>query len=68
MPTYEYECQSCGHCFDVFQSMMENPVNECPECKGPVKRLISSGAGLIFKGAGFTSRIIKTRMRLLRRL
>ena len=53
MPTYEYECQDCGHRFEMFQSMMEDPYNICPVCKGTVKRLISSGAGLIFKGSGF---------------
>ena len=53
MPTYEYECQECGHHFDVFQSMLEDPYKTCPVCKGKVKRLISPGAGLIFKGSGF---------------
>ena len=53
MPTYEYECQDCGHRFEMFQSMMEDPYKICPICKGTVKRLISSGAGLIFKGSGF---------------
>jgi len=53
MPTYEYECKHCGHLFERFQSMMEDPVKKCPECDGEVKRLISSGAGLIFKGSGF---------------
>ena len=53
MPTYEYECQDCGHNFDAFQSMMEDPYTTCPVCRGKVKRLISSGAGLIFKGSGF---------------
>jgi len=53
MPTYEYECQDCGHRFEMFQSMMEDPYKICPACKGKVKRLISSGAGLIFKGSGF---------------
>ena len=53
MPTYEYECKKCGHIFEAFQSMTEAPVKKCPECSGQVKRLISSGAGLIFKGSGF---------------
>ena len=53
MPTYEYECQDCGHQFEMFQSMMEDPYKICPVCKGSVRRLISSGAGLIFKGSGF---------------
>jgi len=53
MPTYEYVCKKCGHEFEAFQSMMEKPLKKCPNCGGTVKRLISSGAGLIFKGSGF---------------
>ena len=53
MPTYDYECIQCGHRFDLFQSITEAPLNSCPVCQGPVKRLISAGAGLIFKGSGF---------------
>ena len=53
MPTYEYKCLECGIRFDQFQSITENPIQECPECRGKVKRLISAGAGLIFKGSGF---------------
>jgi len=53
MPTYEYRCEECEHEFEKFQSMMEDPVEVCPACGGRVKRLISSGAGLIFKGSGF---------------
>jgi len=53
MPTYEYLCKKCGHEFEAFQSMMEKPLKKCPNCGGIVKRLISSGAGLIFKGSGF---------------
>mgnify|MGYP006303359367 CR=1 FL=1 len=53
MPTYEYECKSCGHRFDAFQSMSEDPLDTCPECKGQVQRLIAAGAGIIFKGSGF---------------
>ena len=53
MPTYEYECEKCGHHFEVFQSMKEAPKKACPQCKGRVRRLISGGAGLIFKGSGF---------------
>jgi putative FmdB family regulatory protein len=54
MPTYEYKCQACGHAFEKFQSIMAGPVKKCPVCgKNKVKRLISSGAGLIFKGSGF---------------
>src|SRR2546423_4216420 len=54
MPTYEYKCDACGHQFERFQSIMADPVRRCPECgKAKVRRLISSGAGLIFKGSGF---------------
>jgi putative FmdB family regulatory protein len=55
MPTYEYECQKCGHQFEVFQSIKEAPKKTCPECKGRVKRLLGTGAGIIFKGSGFYS-------------
>lgn len=53
MPTYEYECRDCGHAFERFQGMNEDPTTECPECGGRVRRLISSGGGLVFKGPGF---------------
>jgi putative FmdB family regulatory protein len=53
MPTYEYECKSCSHNFEIFQSMSEAPIKNCPECGGEVRRLIFGGAGVIFKGSGF---------------
>ncbi len=53
MPTYEYECRKCGHHFERFQSISAPPVKRCPECKGAVKRLLGTGAGLLFKGSGF---------------
>lgn len=61
MPTYEYECQKCRKTFETFQSMKDNALTTCPEnaCrmkkwgKGKVKRLLGTGAGLIFKGSGF---------------
>jgi len=54
MPTYEYQCGACGHRFERFQSIKAAPVRKCPECgKNKVKRLLSTGAGLIFKGSGF---------------
>src|SRR5438128_12417098 len=54
MPTYEYKCDACGHQFERFQSITADPIRRCPECgKAKVRRLISSGAGLIFKGSGF---------------
>lgn len=53
MPTYEYECQKCGHEFEQFQSIKAEPLKRCPECRGKLKRLFGSGAGIIFKGSGF---------------
>lgn len=53
MPTYEYECHSCGHRFERFQSITAKPVCGCPRCKRPAKRLISAGVGALFKGSGF---------------
>jgi putative FmdB family regulatory protein len=53
MPTYEYECKKCGHRFEKFQSMKDAPEKKCPECRGPVRRLIGRGAAIIFKGSGF---------------
>lgn len=54
MPTYEYACEACGHRFEEFQSITAKPVSVCPKCgKKKVKRLISGGAGFIFKGSGF---------------
>jgi putative FmdB family regulatory protein len=53
MPTYEYECKKCSVVFEVFQKITEEPIKTCPECKGPVRRLIGSGIGVIFKGSGF---------------
>jgi putative FmdB family regulatory protein len=53
MPTYEYECLKCHHRLEVFQKISEPPLGECPRCKGKLKKLISCGSGLIFKGSGF---------------
>ena len=54
MPTYEYACQKCEHEFEQFQSMRDEPLKKCPKCKkAALKRLVGSGAGLIFKGTGF---------------
>jgi len=55
MPTYEYECEKCGKHFDVFQSMNAERLSVCQDeaCGGKVKRLIGTGAGLLFKGSGF---------------
>ena len=53
MPTYSYECKSCKHNFDVFQSMKDEPLKTCPKCGKAVRRLINGGGGIIFKGNGF---------------
>jgi len=54
MPTYEYECGACGHRFEKYQSMVEKAIKKCPECgKAKAERLISGGAGVLFKGSGF---------------
>ena len=54
MPTYDYECDACGHRFELFQSIKAAPIRKCPDCgKLKVRRLIGIGAGVIFKGSGF---------------
>jgi len=55
MPTYEYKCKKCDRIFDHFQSMKDEPLKTCQfdDCDGEVERLISAGAGIIFKGSGF---------------
>jgi putative FmdB family regulatory protein len=54
MPTYEYECSACGHRYELFQSITAKPAKKCPAChRSTAKRLISAGAGIIFKGSGF---------------
>lgn len=54
MPTYEYECRSCGHNFETVQGMSEDALTDCPQCRtSQLRRLIGAGLGVIFKGAGF---------------
>ena len=54
MPTYDYLCEACGHQFEKFQSIKAEPTRLCPECgKRKLRRLIGTGAGIIFKGSGF---------------
>ena len=53
MPTYDYICPTCNNVFEYFQSMSDDPLTECPVCKGPVKRKIGAGSRPIFKGTGF---------------
>jgi putative FmdB family regulatory protein len=53
MPTYEYQCLSCKHKFEILQGINEKPKTKCPQCGKKLKKLISSAAGFIFKGSGF---------------
>ncbi len=53
MPTYEYQCLSCKHKFEILQGITEKPKIKCPKCGKKLKKLISGTAGFIFKGSGF---------------
>ncbi len=53
MPTYEYRCGGCNREFETFQRMSDPPVAPCPYCDETAERLISGGAGLLFRGEGF---------------
>lgn len=54
MPTYDYRCDGCGHEMAVFQGITEDALKKCPKCReDKLRRLIGSGAGIIFKGSGF---------------
>ena len=50
MPRYEYECEACAYQFEASQEISEEPLTECPQCKGMLRRLISAGGGIIVKG------------------
>ena len=52
MPTYTYRCTNCGHEFEARQRMMDDPLTECPECEGKIRRVVNS-VGVVFKGQGF---------------
>jgi putative FmdB family regulatory protein len=52
MPTYEYVCKSCGHLFEIVQSMKDDPLTECPECAGELRKVFAPPA-ISFKGSGF---------------
>lgn len=54
MPIYGYECSQCGHQLEVLQSLSEEPLRTCPECMGPLRKLLYP-VGVIFKGSGFYS-------------
>lgn len=54
MPTYDYQCDACDHKFELFQSMKDDPETKCPSCKKKkLRRLIGTGAAIMFKGSGF---------------
>jgi putative FmdB family regulatory protein len=54
MPTYDYECDACGHTFELFQSYSAPVEKKCPECgKLKLRRLFGTGAAIVFKGSGF---------------
>ena len=54
MPTYDYECEACGHTFELFQSITEGVKKKCPKCKKlKLRRLFGTGAAIVFKGSGF---------------
>ena len=53
MPTYAYRCPACGHEYDKLQKMSDDTRTKCPECDTPGERVISGGAGIVFKGSGF---------------
>lgn len=63
MPTYDYICTSCDNRVEYFQKITESPKTECPECKGYLKRMVTVGAGVIFKGSGFYETDYKKRNR-----
>lgn len=54
MPTYDYECEACGHTFEEFQGINDAHLKKCPECKkNKLTRLFGTGAAIVFKGSGF---------------
>lgn len=54
MPTYDYECGSCDHKWELFQSITADPIKKCPQCrKSKARRLIGTGSSILFKGSGF---------------
>jgi len=53
MPTYDYFCKKCDKTYEFFQSMSDSPIEKCSKCNSKLRRLVSGGTGLIFKGSGF---------------
>ncbi|MBA2768657.1 MAG: FmdB family transcriptional regulator [Sporichthyaceae bacterium] len=52
MPTYQYACTECGHRLEVVQSFSDEPLSECPQCEGRLRKVFNS-VGIVFKGSGF---------------
>jgi putative FmdB family regulatory protein len=52
LPTYEYACKACGHRLDAVQSFTDDPLTECPECGGDLRKVYGA-VGIAFKGSGF---------------
>ncbi|GAC1630786.1 MAG: zinc ribbon domain-containing protein [Ktedonobacteraceae bacterium] len=52
MPTYEYLCKTCGHRFETWQKMIDEPLTTCPDCGAQIRRVLFP-AGVVFKGSGF---------------
>lgn len=54
MPTYDYQCDGCGHRFEEMQSFKDEPLKVCPQChQEQLRRLFGTGAAILFKGSGF---------------
>ncbi len=54
MPTYDYECDACKHKFELYQGINDEVQKKCPECKkNKLRRLLGTGAAIVFKGSGF---------------
>jgi putative FmdB family regulatory protein len=54
MPTYDYECDSCGYEFELFQTISDGVRKKCPDCgKLKLRRLFGTGGAVVFKGSGF---------------
>tara|TARA_B000000609_G_C24014719_1_gene262137 strand:- start:372 stop:617 length:246 start_codon:yes stop_codon:yes gene_type:complete len=53
MPSYNYQCKKCDVVFSIFQKMSDEPISNCKVCNSLLKRIISGGSGMIFKGNGF---------------
>jgi putative FmdB family regulatory protein len=52
LPTYEYACTACGHRLEAVQKFSDDPLTECPECGGPLRKVYGA-VGIVLKGSGF---------------